>query len=122
MLSYRIDNSERLICVGASGLITVLDMMTHIQELHLDSEFDPSFNILITVLEETFICISTSRDFLKSLLKNIPASGPRVKLAFDCPDGTIKAFLIYHFFNLDTGPIEIDFFTDRDLCLEWLEQ
>lgn len=121
MLSYRIDNDDKLICVGASGLITVLDMMTHIQELHLDPGFDPSFNMLITVLEETFICISTSRNFLQSMLKNVSKAGPQVKVAFDCPDGTIKAFLIYHFFNLETGHVDVEFFTDRELCIEWLQ-
>lgn len=122
MISYRIDKTRKLNYVKASGLINVMDMMLHMEKLHHDPDFAPWFNTFVNLSNETFFDISTSKDFVNSLLANLALTRNNLKVAIYCPDGVIKAFMTYHLSNIESDHFKISLFTDEHRALEWLSE
>lgn len=120
MISYRIDKIRKLNYVKASGLITVVDMILHMQKLHHDPDFCPWFNTFVNLSEETFIDISASKKFLNSVLTNLALRRNNLKVAVFCPDGSIVAFMDYHLSEIECEHFEVSLFRDEHLAIEWL--
>lgn len=120
MISYRIDTERKLNYVKASGLITVVDLMLHMQKLHHDPDYCPWFNTFVNLSEETFIDIAASKKFLNTLLRNLALTRNNLKVSVYCPDGSIKAFMAYHLCEIEDKHFKVCLFTDEYEAMQWL--
>ena len=54
-VSYRIDTARRLVLTNGGGTLTDEEIRTHVHELTIDPEFDPSFHQLADFREVTSV-------------------------------------------------------------------
>ena len=123
MFSFKIDKLQGIIFTRATGTLTTITMIDHIQNVMNDPDFDPNYNSIIILEENTRIAgipknkIETIRRVLDGLAKLRKGR----KWAVVAPSERQEAFLKL---NLDLiGPIKFNFriFRRAEDALNWIK-
>ncbi len=116
-VSYRIDRSLGLIFTTPQGVFTGQDMLTHVQRLSEDPDFDPSYNQLVDLRAITDFAISAAELRMITVYRLYNEKSRRAIVADE--DITFGMARMYEVFRED-APEEIKLFRDMADARRWL--
>ena len=123
MFSHKIDKLQGIIFTRVSGTPTLVIMIDHIQNVMNDPEFDPNYNSII-VLEENTIIAGIPNEKIEAIRHILDGYAQQRKgrnWAVLVPNKRLEAFLKL---NLELiGPVKfnIRIFLSEDEALSWIK-
>ena len=123
MFSHKIDKLQGIIFTRVSGTPTLVIMIDHIQKVLNDPDFDPNYNSII-VLEENTIIAGIPNEKIETIRRVLDGYAQQRKgrnWAVVVPNKRLEAFLKL---NLELiGPVKfnIRIFLSEDEALTWIK-
>ncbi len=123
MFSHKIDKLQGIIFTRVSGTPTLVIMIDHIQKVLNDPDFDPNYNSII-VLEENTIIAGIPNEKIETIRRVLDGYAQQRKgrnWAVVVPNKRLEAFLKL---NLELiGPVKfnIRIFLSEDEALSWIK-
>ena len=116
-ISYRIDESLRLVFTTAQGVLTRQDVLTHLQRLREDPDFDPSYNQLVDLRAVIEFAMSAAELRMITVYRLFNEKSRRAIVADE--DITFGMARMYEVFRED-APEDIKLFRDMADARRWL--
>ncbi len=121
MVTYTIDQSQRLIKVRMSGPSSCADMERYCAQLYNDPKYDVTFNSLFQADPDTDGLIMEEIPKVRVLLELVAETeGACKKWAVVLPSRFKRTIVEFLFKGVRLKPIEMRFFDDEKDALAWL--
>ena len=123
MFSHKIDKSQGIIFTRVSGTPTTVTMMDHIQKVMNDPDFDPDYNS-ITVLEENTRIPGVSKDKIETIRRVLDGCAKLRKgctWAVVAPNERQEVFLKLNLELINPAIFKIRIFRSGDEAITWIK-
>ena len=123
MFSYKIDKLQGIIFTRASGTPTTVTMIDHIQNVMTDPDYDPKYNSIIVLEENTHIAgVPTGKiEIIRRVLDGYAQQRKGRSCAVVTPNERQEAFLKLNLELIGPVKINIQIFQNEDDALTWIK-
>ena len=123
MFSHKIDKLQGIIFIRASGTPTTVTMIDHIQSVLNDPDYDPKYNSIIVLEENTHIAgVPTEKiELIRRVLDGYAQQRKGRHWAVVTPNERQEAFLKLNLELISPVKLKIRIFKSEEDALNWLK-
>jgi hypothetical protein len=123
VFSFKIDKLQGIIFTRISGTPTTITMIDHMQNVMNDPDFDPKYNSIIVLDENTRIKVvpKDKIETLRRVLDGYALQRKGCKWAVVAPDRKQEMFLKLNLELINPAVFNIRIFQNEDDALSWIK-